>query len=394
MAKASVTCTCKNCGKTFEVSTVKQNRREADRWESWAASAYTECDECRKERLERERAEENAKAAETTSERKYPTLDGSEKQVAWANTIRLDYMNRIEEKIAICTEEEVKIYREMQAFILRKYVSARFWIDHRDNYYSIDRQAVKDYKAEQESLDKIAQEMTAEASEQPAPAPAAEPKVNEYDIVTAPENQTHAGAVEIRITEDQVSAKYVKDDDFRELVKSLDYRWVDGAWRKTINSMTGSAAERAAELGNKLLNAGYAINIPDPAIRAAAINGEYEPQTYRWIGLRTGGEYAGWLNISWNRPDDFYHEARALPRARYDSRSVVVPVKNYEHVQDFAQAYGFKFTPAALEAIEKQRALVEKVTPAAAKQAEYDEHNIEDVLNSSREILDDLKDEC
>jgi len=46
MAKATVICTCTECGAKFEKSTIKQNRREADSWESWAVSNYTQCPSC------------------------------------------------------------------------------------------------------------------------------------------------------------------------------------------------------------------------------------------------------------------------------------------------------------------------------------------------------------
>lgn len=46
MAKATATCTCRKCGKTFEKSTTKRNRREADAWEEWAKSHYDLCPSC------------------------------------------------------------------------------------------------------------------------------------------------------------------------------------------------------------------------------------------------------------------------------------------------------------------------------------------------------------
>lgn len=46
MAKATAICTCAECGTTFEKSTTKSNRREADNWESWAISNYTQCPQC------------------------------------------------------------------------------------------------------------------------------------------------------------------------------------------------------------------------------------------------------------------------------------------------------------------------------------------------------------
>ena len=46
MAKATVVCTCKKCGKEFTRTSMCSNRREADNWESWASSHYDVCPEC------------------------------------------------------------------------------------------------------------------------------------------------------------------------------------------------------------------------------------------------------------------------------------------------------------------------------------------------------------
>lgn len=83
MAKARVTCTCKTCGATFTKETIKRNRAEADSWEAWAAENIDICPDCY-------RAEKKQKEAERVAARsqQLPQLQGSEKQVAWANTIR------------------------------------------------------------------------------------------------------------------------------------------------------------------------------------------------------------------------------------------------------------------------------------------------------------------
>lgn len=83
MAKARVTCTCKACGATFTRETIKRNRAEADSWEAWAAENIDTCPSCYK-------AEKQQKEAERVAARsqQLPQLEGSEKQVSWANAIR------------------------------------------------------------------------------------------------------------------------------------------------------------------------------------------------------------------------------------------------------------------------------------------------------------------
>lgn len=58
MAKATAICTCKVCGKKFEKTATKHNRKEADEWEAWAEWSITLCPECwKKEQRKKENAQ-------------------------------------------------------------------------------------------------------------------------------------------------------------------------------------------------------------------------------------------------------------------------------------------------------------------------------------------------
>jgi hypothetical protein len=57
MAKATAVCTCRECGKEFEKTKTCYNRRDADSWETWAASHYDLCPTCYgKQQAEKEKA--------------------------------------------------------------------------------------------------------------------------------------------------------------------------------------------------------------------------------------------------------------------------------------------------------------------------------------------------
>lgn len=410
MAKAYANCTCKTCGKTFEKTAIKRNCREADSWKLWAEKNFDECDECAKARIARFHADENAKAAEQAAEEQWSELTGSEKQIAWANSIRAEFMTKLEaeRKSFTATHPEAEaVYAQLKAAAMEM-TEARFWIDHRNSTRDIVlvlRKRVQEAaaKAEEAAAETAAEEPKAEepaaetaetaGTSDAAEAPKEEPAVKDTEVVTAPETQTHTGVVEILAAGKTVSASYVREDEFRMLVKGLGYEWRNNAWRKDITATSGSAADRAAELGSRLLNAGYAIHISDPAVRAAAVNGDYEPEHRRWISCRAGGTYEGWFSISWPREDDLYKAAKALPGARYDKPQVVVPAKSYESVLDFAETYDFRLTTGAQELVDAGRARVERVTPAPVREAQYNEHRIEDVLDSSREVLPDLMDD-
>lgn len=380
MAKATAICRCATCGKEFEYVAYKNNSSAARDFEKWAAENIDECPECREKRIAAEREEQNRISAEAAQTKGWPELTGTEKQVAWATSIREKEIGDAAEE---CTRrlktrhpEAYKIAMAAIDKLVSTRTKASWWIDNRGYIKTSLNEVIREMKNNPAPQ---------QAAEEPAPAKADEA------TIAKPESQTHDGIVDIRASEQRVSATYQKDDDFRSLVKGLGYRWSssDTAWCLSIDFSTGTAAERAAELGNKLLNAGFAIRIQDADTLRAAIDGRYKPMCQRWISK---SPKTGRFVISWGRGDDLYDKAKRLPGARYVSPSIQVPAKELESVMDFADSYGFKLSPGAQKLVDEMRGATVTVKPAAGRDPEYDEHPVADVLNSSRDILPDLKD--
>jgi|GEM_PF-2163913 len=99
MAKAKIRTTCVVCGKEFTHEVQKYSRRDANSWEQWAADKEWTCSACLQVQHEAaqqaKRQAENEAAATRTKEKNLPELQGSEKQIAWANTIRLTMIDEI-----------------------------------------------------------------------------------------------------------------------------------------------------------------------------------------------------------------------------------------------------------------------------------------------------------
>lgn len=139
MAKATITCTCPECGTKFAWSVTCQNRRMADSWEEYHADeAETRlCPECyRKQQAakrEQERATENAAAAETADKFGFPALTGTEKQVAWATAIRQQAIDSALTSAAGRTSAGMtdKGRAFVAGVIERMSTDAKWWIDHR-----------------------------------------------------------------------------------------------------------------------------------------------------------------------------------------------------------------------------------------------------------------------
>lgn len=93
MAKAQVTLTCSVCGQSFTKMKICHNRTEANSWEEWMKRNYAVCPDCYHEQLQKKTAE----AAEAMS---LPQLQGTERQISYAMSIRQKFVTDINTHIS------------------------------------------------------------------------------------------------------------------------------------------------------------------------------------------------------------------------------------------------------------------------------------------------------
>ena len=410
MAIAKANCTCATCGQAFEVRVSRRNSSEARRFEAWAVENITECDECKDKRIQAAHDEENAKAAEAAQEMGYPGLLGTERQIAWANTIREKAMAALRDQFMDPEMPEkhqyIRLcYKPMCHLLLTKR-QAGWWIDHSSAaedpralgrlVLEIDKplceavgaiqKAVKagektmaQAEAEIDALIGAPQEAKTEA--QPLHQAAAEATVRPEAI---PETRKHDGSADIRVDGTTVLALYAKDEAFMRVVKALGFSWKSG-WTLQCGERTGDPANVTAELGSRLLNEGFAVRFDSQELMDRAVSGDYTPMCRRWVQSHCKGFY-----ITWDRKDDLYREAKSIPGAQYDSPGVVVPERSWDAVTDFAARYGYRFTAKAQAKLDALSGAAQAVSPQPVKKPAYQENN---VLNSSREVLEDLRDD-
>jgi hypothetical protein len=357
----------------------------------WIADRKFEglCYECYQAKLEADREAANREALEKAREMELPELTGTEKQVAWANTLRQQVIERFEAKIKEgftpsvtkrhgITEEKLRATLQN---ILSTKTDAKWYIDNRDigSYQIIE--CMKQYEAER-VLNRIQDEPETQ-----------EPKKLETKTVM-PENCEHKEPAIIKLhkNKDTIKVKFPRNDKFREIVKNLGFTW-GSCWVKEITKYNGPARDRAVELGNKLLNAGFPINM-DAGLIDDAVSGNYKPEQKRWIKAFTSGEHEGKLSISWvGYDDDLYRVAKKLPSAKWTGKSLAVKVNYWQEVEDFASLYGFSFSDVAKELIEKYKLQDVAVVTPTAQQEEKAVDGLKKILSSSDEVLDDLREE-
>lgn len=345
MAKYNVTYTCGHEG----IVNIIGPGRERE-WKLKCEESKL-CPDCWQKQREEEKAKLYSEAISAKKELQLSDLTGSEAQIKWAESIRFSLIRDREKWIKNYIDRmraymidgltQKQINEAFDSIILRK-TSASWWIDNRGMGYET-------LKAEWEYLQQEKQKPPAEIQE----------TINN-EATVYPEKAVSNLVAEITIKGDTIEIHYPeRNEDFRVLVKKLGYKWESG-WTRKITERTGSAIDRAAEAGNKILAAGFPIRIYDENIRQKAISGEYEPECRRWVQVRQKDQYKGWLAINWDgHDDDLYRAAKKIAGARWSNPSMVVPPENYLEVLDFAEMYKFNISTKAIEVIENAKALRE-----------------------------------
>lgn len=193
-----------------------------------------------------------------------------------------------------------------------------------------------------------------------------------------------------------------KDKDIIKVLKEKGYKWDYDkfVWTKEINSYTGAIEERIAEIANTFLLKKYCVVLQvenADLIKEKAINGDFEPEHDRWIDVDENFE--NFILIWRSRTKDnekIYREAKRLKESHWKKKTgMIVPINYYEEVLDFAYFRDFKFTENANKAIELRKEKMRSVTfvKIQSPTKENTDEKLNDILNSSEEILDDLKDE-
>ncbi len=352
------------------------------------------CPECYSKYLAEEREKANREAEKKNKEWELPELTGTEKQVAWANTLRIEFIDKIKNKLHELNENQIDrdykeylrdnniLLKEFKTFIkdvdwlidyiLNNKTEARFYIDNRTFSLNLLMSLYKENEIakEKEEMKDI---------------------INESTLI--PKEIKYQGFVEIKFNEDNISATYEKNYDFRDIVKDLGYKWGNGCWIKKIKETSGLYKDRVAELGNKLLNAGFSVLILDEEARKKAVNADYEVECTRWIYRRKGTTK---LALNWKeRNENLYNAARKLPGSKWDSPSVIVDVSHFKEIEEFAELYGFKFTVTAREYIEKYKEEITGLSTVEVVNSKecIEKDGLKEILNSSRDVLDDLKED-
>ena len=359
------------------------------------------CYECYEKALKEKMERANEKAKEISKEWELPNLEGSEKQIAWANTLRIELYEKtkeifkkyidgsISDSYYVSTlerylidkgiyldskEEKTEVFNDLIDtidYVLENKTESKFYINNRFRFENaiidvyIDKKNERIKQIENEKYEDVIKEST-----------------------IIPTNNNYNGVVEIKYNDSEISLIYEKNEDFRLLVKKLGYRWENGAWRRKLKETTGSYKDRVAEIGSNLLNKGFSVFILDEDIRNMAINADYEIECKRWIYLKANKKLA----LNWTDKSDLYSLARKIKGSKWDNPYVIVDISHFDEIEEFARLYDFKFTQEAREYIEKYKEELLKIPKIKVEKQKEDinKDGLKEILESDRSILTDL----
>lgn len=376
------------CGHTREVTLFGPTRDREHKLEWMETILCPECQRAQAEQQERER----------TKEMGLPELTGTEKQVSWATTIRLEKLDILTNK----QEEIQKRIEEYKQYIKREGLSedriakakarleaanhnmwlvteiisglsgiteAHWWIENR----SADLEGLANaFKALQDAE----KEKAIEEETKPAM------------VIMEPEEKKTSTVVILKASGKEVIIRSDKDEHIRMVIKKRGFVW-DGsrtAWVKPITEMTGSPTDLVPDTARILLAAGIPVMV-SPDIKAAVEAGNYERETKRWI-MRSSKDHSKLFIAKVEGvklPDDC--------RTTYNGDGIISPTA-WREVREFASLNGYKVTKAADEMLRKAEAATVSVKlPSGETVQATTEDALKAVLESSRDVLEDLKEE-
>jgi hypothetical protein len=376
--------------------------KDRTRKQAWLET--TICTDCYRYQQDAERASETEAALLLQSEFDLPSLEGTEKQVAWAVRIRqawilgtiLDTENRSTlfpqflrgdsspQSSALFTSHQdwLKSQPGMSRERLHSecipaaydalvpslytwaasYTESSWWIDHRNFLADVAATALqvhawvalKAVVTGQDAGQSVSQaEASAkaqkEASEQSLREEMDTARLAREEAILRPATPASPLLAEFTVKEHEVIVTFPERHDVvRGVLRSLDYHWTTH-WAR----QTSIPQDLATETAHRLLLSGIGVVLYDHSLRCRAVAGDYKPINRPRVATFIQGDYKGCFCIAWPHEADFYRETMRLHGARYAKPYVAVPAENWAEVEDFASTHHFEITASAQKMMER-----------------------------------------
>lgn len=374
--KYDITYTCGHPGQINVVGPTKDRQYWIDR------EASKLCPECYEKQLEKDLGDLKVKWAE----RGLPELTGTTKQIIRADQDRDYAIEQTKDRLRIMAErakrrpetapegfdEFVEHFDECLKLALQDATSASTWIN---DGFPLIKKAQTIWETQRNDV--------------------LHPEENAYRIAE-PENKKTDNVAEIILYTAEGGGKYVKvispkDSRIIDVCKAATYYWSgrNGCWMTGVTDRDTSPEDAQAYITAKLLEAGIPVKARASVIEMV-FTGQYAPRQLRFIFYKESEDKYG---ICFPYGDDCTGNVRNMG-ARWDSYSswYTLPGNEFRKIEDLVNLYGFGLSSKAKAHIEELSGITITVPTMKAKEQEKGA-GLEAVLNSSRDVLEDLKDE-
>lgn len=328
------------------------------------------CPECR-------RKAENERVTKLAEENGLAQLSGTEKQVAWAMKLRqdiLDSLLRLDKEVDKGVNNEA-VKEDIQKAIA--YVSERkdskYFIDGRHDAFKFTninkctqynlielRRKLCEYAKAYDEEHSTENELERLAQEE---AIAIE-KANQTEV--HPENQTSTTVVTIKVNDDNdVMLQSAYDKELVDTIHGLAFNmaWCKPVWKYHVRKNCGTVDAVAAEIGNKLLEAGFPVVFPTHDIAEKASSGDFERYHLNAIFKHKSNDKV--FIVECNRHDDNMSKLiRGISKAkRIGAGCFHIPVASYKELEEFSEENNFFWTGAATERLNEYKQSIMTVKP-------------------------------
>ena len=320
-----------------------------------------------------------------------PELEGSEKQIHWALEIRKFQVGKLEDSVSEMISDlenkelTVDISADLVAYCindaakeLKNQTSAHWWIYHREDDMGI-------------MLAEMVMEMLKEM--QSLTPSAAEAQEEEKNQILYPEDKASDTVVEIHVDDQRVVARSKYEKTMVDTVKAEGLWWNPSRKTWELKIYEGeSPQDCAAHVGNILLRAGFPVLIRDPEIREKAVTADFPPVQEKWID-RFDDDHL--ILIHRKNIPELYNAVMAIQGSKYHNRQYILPASSAEEIRDFASMMDCSITRAAEKVMKNYEDSILIVAPEvpARKEGATQEEKLQQILESDRGVLDDLKED-
>jgi hypothetical protein len=295
-------------------------------------------------------------------------LKGTTKQIAWAETVREEIIDRVERHLEVMVTGENLLERNKQVSYLRGIAESSWWIDHRkynaDFLFTVLEGMMEKEKELEQHSEALSSLILTEK----------DLKKDEGLLTTGLE---YKQTVVIKVFDSIIKIDSKKDCDLICILKEHYFKWEQAPyignglyldtirgdkpsyyWMRDIKSISSSLEDKVAELGYILINEGFPVVIQNDLIRSKLIDGDFEKESRQWMYFSPADKtfILKWLpyfdesSVAWRlRSTDIYNRLKSFYGSQWDKelQSMRVPVKYYRELLNFCDEFDFTVKESA-----------------------------------------------